>query len=85
MEPRPSSVRAETTSSCSFSQQTGDSTVTPYAGAIRDFLGDLSQRHGVWVLGGYAEPGDADGRARNACALFDPQGDEQLRYRKIAH
>jgi predicted amidohydrolase len=57
--------------------------ITPYAGRIRDFLRDLARQHGVWVLGGYGEPGEVDGRARNACALFDPQGDEQLRYHKI--
>lgn len=57
--------------------------ITPYAEKIREFLADLARQHGVWVLGGYGEPGEGEGRARNACALFDPQGDEQLRYHKI--
>jgi len=57
--------------------------VAPHAERVRGFLGDLANRHQVWVLGGYAEPGVDGGRPRNACSLFDPQGREPLRYHKI--
>lgn len=53
---------------------------------IRAYLADLAVRHGVWVIGGYAEGGHAesgDPRPRNACALFDPVGAEILLYHKI--
>lgn len=65
--------------------------VAAHAGVIRRYLADLAARHGVWVIGGYAEGGPAQGgpaepsdpRPRNACALFDPAGTEVLRYHKI--
>ena len=52
-----------------------------HAERTRSFCSDLANRHGVWVLGGYVEPGCA--RPRNTCALFDPAGQERLRYHKI--
>jgi predicted amidohydrolase len=55
--------------------------VATHANATRDFLAGQAQRHGVWVLGGLAEPGA--GRPRNAAALFAPDGAEALCYRKI--
>jgi predicted amidohydrolase len=60
--------------------------VAEQAGAIRSYLADLAVRHGVWLIGGYAEPGHAepgDPRPRNACALFDPAGAESLLYHKV--
>ena len=54
--------------------------IAQHADRIQTFLGDLAARLDVWVMGGYAEPGD---RPRNACSLYDPHGSEQLRYHKI--
>lgn len=52
-----------------------------YAPKIRDFLADLATRHQLWVIGGFAEPGEE--RPANACGVFDPDGREVLHYRKI--
>lgn len=59
-------------------------TVAPHGATVREFLARTAQDHGVWMLGGYAEPGEeAGGRPRNACSLFRPDGEEILRYHKI--
>jgi predicted amidohydrolase len=55
--------------------------VADHAVATREVLSDLARELGVWVLGGYAEPGDP--RPANACTLFEPGGNEVLHYRKI--
>ena len=52
-----------------------------HAAEVRAFLADTAVGYGVWVIGGYAEPGDE--RPANACGIFDPNGDEVLHYRKI--
>jgi len=52
-----------------------------HAEKIRDTLAELARRHGVWLLGGYAEPGEE--RPHNACSLMTPDGSEALHYRKI--
>jgi predicted amidohydrolase len=52
-----------------------------HAAEVRAFLADTAVGHGVWVIGGYAEPGVE--RPANACGIFDPNGDEVLHYRKI--
>jgi len=52
-----------------------------HAAEVRGFLTDTAVQHGVWVIGGYAEPGVE--RPANACGIFDPNGDEVLHYRKI--
>lgn len=52
-----------------------------HAAEVRGFLTDTAVRHGVWVIGGYAEPGVE--RPANACGVFAPDGDEVLHYRKI--
>jgi len=52
-----------------------------HAEKIRTFLGDLARRLGVWVLGGYVEPGNQ--RPVNACSLVAPDGEERLHCRKI--
>jgi len=58
--------------------------IAPHADRIRAFLSDLAKRRQVWVMGGYADSGaDPLDRPRNACSLYDPQGNEQLRYHKI--
>ncbi len=55
--------------------------VAPKAGEIRSFLAEEASRLGLWILGGFAEPGEP--RPRNAAALFDPQGRERLLYHKV--
>lgn len=55
--------------------------IAPWGGEIRLGLAEIARRNGLWVLGGYAEPGP--GRPRNAASLIDPRGDEALRYHKI--
>jgi predicted amidohydrolase len=59
--------------------------VAAHADATRGFLADLAQRHGVFVLGGYAteRPDSADPRPVNRANIFDPSGGEVLRYDKI--
>ncbi len=58
--------------------------MAPHGTRARDFLAATAERHGVYVLGGYAEPGQAAGaRPRNACSLHSPTGTELLRYHKI--
>ncbi len=52
-----------------------------HAPAIRDFLSATAARLGVWVLGGFAEPGVT--RPANACSLIAPNGGERLHFRKI--
>jgi predicted amidohydrolase len=54
---------------------------TVHADATREFLSELARRHRLWVLGGYAEPGDP--RPANACSLMAPDGSEALHYRKV--
>lgn len=64
---------------------TGYSLASPaianYGETIRGFLVDTARRHGVWLLGGYAEA--ADPRPINCCSLTAPDGKEVLHYRKI--
>jgi predicted amidohydrolase len=48
---------------------------------VRAFLAGTAVEHGVWLIGGYAEPGVE--RPANACGIFGPNGDEVLHYRKI--
>jgi predicted amidohydrolase len=55
--------------------------VAGWSTATSAFLADTARRHAVWVLGGFAAPGER--RPRNVCALFDPGGSEALRYTKI--
>lgn len=52
-----------------------------HAGVIRSAVAALAHRHGVWLLAGYAEPGD--GRPYNACSLIAPGGSEALHFRKL--
>jgi predicted amidohydrolase len=52
-----------------------------HAATIRTFLAGTASAYGVWVLGGFAEPGEE--RPVNACSVFNPNGREILHYRKI--
>jgi predicted amidohydrolase len=60
-----------------------------HAKRTRDGLAAIAARHGLWLIGGYAEPGvpgldgAPDARPRNAASLFAPTGEETLRYHKI--
>ena len=55
--------------------------MAPHAGAIHEFLAELAKQHRVWIIGGYAEPGER--RPANACTVIAPDGSEALHYRKI--
>jgi predicted amidohydrolase len=52
-----------------------------HAVTIRTFLAGTASAYGVWIVAGYAEPGEQ--RPANACGIFSPEGDEVLHYRKI--
>ena len=52
-----------------------------HAATILEFITDLARRHGVWVIAGYAEPGEK--RPANSCSVIAPDGREVLHYRKI--
>jgi predicted amidohydrolase len=52
-----------------------------HADRIHEFIENLAKRHGMWVVGGYAEFGQR--LPANACSLVTPDGREALHYRKI--
>jgi predicted amidohydrolase len=52
-----------------------------YAAQTRAFLASLAKRLSVFVLGGYAEPGEP--LPANACSIFAPSGDEILHFQKL--
>lgn len=52
-----------------------------HAHRVVDYLEELAQRHRVFVIGGYAEPGEE--RPANACSVFSRTGTELAHYRKI--
>lgn len=52
-----------------------------HATAIHEFMAETATRHRVWLIGGYAEPGEH--RPANACSIIAPDGREVLHYRKI--
>jgi predicted amidohydrolase len=62
-----------------FSMQAEEMAV--HADSIREFIADLARRHNVWVIAGYAEPGEE--RPANSCSVIAPDGREVLHYRKI--
>ena len=55
--------------------------VSAFAGETRGFLAGLASNLSVFVLGGYAEPGEP--LPANACSIFAPSGEEVLHYRKL--
>lgn len=53
-------------------------------GPIQDFLHELAQRHGVWLVGGTIPlVADAPDKVRNSVLAFDDQGRQCARYDKI--
>jgi predicted amidohydrolase len=62
-----------------FTMRSGE--MAAHANAIHEFMAETATRHGVWLIGGYAEPGDR--RPANACSIIAPDGREVLHYRKI--
>ena len=52
-----------------------------HAPATRDFLAEAASDLGVWLAGGFAEPGPD--RPVNACGVFSPSGEEILHSLKI--
>jgi omega-amidase len=46
------------------------------------FLAELAAMHDVYIMGGVVVA-DADGRGRNQCVIYGPNGDELARYSKI--
>ena len=52
-----------------------------HAHAIHEFVADLARCHSVWMIAGYAEPGEE--RPANSCSVIAPDGREVLHYRKI--
>ncbi len=52
-----------------------------HAPITREFLSETASALGVWLVGGFAEPG-AD-RPVNACGVFSPSGEEVLHTLKI--
>lgn len=55
--------------------------VAAYAEETREALSRLAKGAGVWLCGGYAEPGAP--KPYNACSIYDPAGTEILHYRKL--
>jgi deaminated glutathione amidase len=53
-------------------------------GPIQAFLSDAAKRHGLWIVGGTMPISTADPeRVHNACLVFDPRGQQCVRYDKI--
>jgi nitrilase len=53
-------------------------------GPIQRFLAEAARTHGVWLVGGTLPiQAKAEGRVRNACCVYDPQGRRVARYDKI--
>ncbi len=54
------------------------------SGPIQDFLSSIAMRHGVWIVGGSLPlHGNDPGKSRNACLVFDNEGNQVARYDKI--
>jgi predicted amidohydrolase len=54
------------------------------AGPIQDFLAEMAQRYGIWLVGGSIPLLAADaGKLLNSCLVYDPQGTRVARYDKI--
>ena len=53
-------------------------------GPIQDFLAATARRHGIWLVGGSVPlAADDANKVRNACLVFNDQGEEVARYDKI--
>ncbi|MCX7156090.1 MAG: carbon-nitrogen hydrolase family protein [Rhodocyclales bacterium] len=54
------------------------------SGPIQDFLAGAAKKHGLWLIGGSIPlRADDPAKLRNACLVFDPQGQRVARYDKI--
>ena len=54
------------------------------SGPIQDFLANAAREHGIWLVGGSIPLRANDpAKLRNACLVFDPQGQRVARYDKI--
>ena len=54
------------------------------AGPIQDFLAAQARRHGLWLIGGTLPlRAQAEGRVRNACCVYAPDGHLAARYDKV--
>ncbi|MGE0432955.1 MAG: nitrilase-related carbon-nitrogen hydrolase [Planctomycetota bacterium] len=55
-----------------------------HASEVVAFGAKASKELGAWLLAGFAVPGNGDGaRPRNAAAVWNPRGEEVVRYHKI--
>ncbi len=53
-------------------------------GPIQDFLAVTARRHGLWLVGGSLPLVSGNpAKMRNACMVFNPQGERMARYDKI--
>lgn len=53
-------------------------------GPIQDFLAHTAKHHGVWIIGGTLPIiGEAEGKVRAACLVYDHHGKRVARYDKI--
>lgn len=53
-------------------------------GPIQTFLATMARRHGIWLVGGSIPlTADDPGKLRNSCLVFDPAGQQVVRYDKI--
>lgn len=54
------------------------------SGPIQQFLADAAKRHGVWLVGGTLPMTTGQtSKVRNSCLVFNPQGEQVVRYDKI--
>jgi len=53
-------------------------------GAMQAFLAEMARKHRIWVVGGSIPlVANAPNKIRNACLVFDEQGEQVARYDKI--
>jgi predicted amidohydrolase len=53
-------------------------------GPIQDFLSSTARRHKVWIVGGSVPlESNVEGKVRNACLVYNQQGERVARYDKI--
>ncbi len=54
------------------------------AGPVQEFLASTARAHAIWLVGGSIPLlSDKAGKMRNACLVFDPQGERVAQYDKI--
>jgi nitrilase len=53
-------------------------------GPIQSWLAETAKKHGVWLVGGSVPMQSAvEGKVRNSCLVYNPQGERAARYDKI--